>query len=53
MKHSVQEKMVGLRTNIAEMRKQGVRPLVVGAVGEVVVALLTLGLVLGANRFLS
>ena len=44
---------VGLRTNIAEMRKQGVRPFLVGAVGEVAVALLTLGLVLGANRFLS
>jgi uncharacterized membrane protein YadS len=44
---------VGLRTNIGEMRKQGVRPFLVGAIGEVVVAVLTLGLVLGANRFLN
>jgi uncharacterized integral membrane protein (TIGR00698 family) len=43
---------VGLRTNIREMWKQGARPFIVGALGEVVVALLTLGLVLGANRFL-
>ena len=43
---------VGLRTNIREMWKQGARPFVVGALGEVVIALLTLGLVLGANRFL-
>src|SRR5437870_2717536 len=43
---------VGLRTNIGEMRKQGLRPFLVGAIGEVAVALLTLGLVLGAARFL-
>jgi uncharacterized integral membrane protein (TIGR00698 family) len=43
---------VGLRTNIGEMRKQGLRPFLVGAIGEVVVAGLTLGLVLGANRFI-
>jgi uncharacterized integral membrane protein (TIGR00698 family) len=44
---------VGLRTNIADMRKQGMRPFLVGAIGEVAVALLTLGLVLGAARFLQ
>ena len=44
---------VGLRTNIGEMRKQGLRPFFVGAIGEVVIALLTLGLVLAASRFLS
>jgi uncharacterized membrane protein YadS len=43
---------VGLRTNIGDMRKQGLRPFLVGAIGEVAVALLTLGLVLGAGRFL-
>jgi len=43
---------VGLRTNIGEMRKQGARPFLVGAIGEVVVALLTLGLVLGADRLI-
>lgn len=39
---------VGLRTNFREMSKQGLRPFIVGAVGEVLIALLTLGLVLGA-----
>ncbi len=43
---------VGLRTNIGEMRKQGLRPFIVGAVGEIVIAGLTLGLVLGASHFL-
>lgn len=43
---------VGLRTNIGEMRKQGIRPFLVGAIGEVVIAGLTLGLVLGASRFI-
>jgi uncharacterized integral membrane protein (TIGR00698 family) len=43
---------VGLRTNIADMRKQGLRPFLVGAVGEIVIAGLTLGLVLGAGRFI-
>jgi uncharacterized integral membrane protein (TIGR00698 family) len=40
---------VGLRTNIRELFKQGVRPFVVGALGEVFIAALTLGLVVGAN----
>src|SRR5277367_2368855 len=43
---------VGLRTNIRELGKQGFRPFVVGAVGEVVIAFLTLGLVFGADRLL-
>jgi uncharacterized integral membrane protein (TIGR00698 family) len=41
---------VGLRTDFREMRKQGLRPLIVGAVGEFVIAALTLGLVVGAAR---
>ncbi len=41
---------VGLRTNIREMSKQGLRPFIVGALGEVLIACLTLGLVVGANR---
>src|SRR5271165_5288461 len=41
---------VGLRTNFREMSKQGLRPFVVGALGEVLIACLTLGLVVGANR---
>ncbi len=42
---------VGLRTNLKEMSKQGIRPFVVGAVGEVAIALITLGLVFGADRW--
>ena len=38
--------------DIREMRKQGLRPFLVGAVGELVIAGLTLGLVLGASRFI-
>jgi len=41
---------VGLRTNIREMSKQGLRPFVVGALGEILIALLTFGLVVGASR---
>jgi uncharacterized membrane protein YadS len=42
---------VGLRTSVRELGKQGWRPFVVCALGEVFVALLTLGLVTGASRF--
>jgi uncharacterized integral membrane protein (TIGR00698 family) len=42
---------VGLRTNFREMRKQGLRPFAVGAIGEVVIAGFTLALVYGAQRF--
>jgi len=41
---------VGLRTNLREMTQQGLRPFIVGALGEVLIALLTLGLVLTAHR---
>jgi len=37
---------VGLRTNIREMLKQGVRPFIVGAIGEFAIAGVTLALVL-------
>jgi uncharacterized integral membrane protein (TIGR00698 family) len=40
---------VGLRTNFREMSKQGARPFIVGALGEVLIAALTLGLVVAAN----
>jgi uncharacterized integral membrane protein (TIGR00698 family) len=40
---------VGLRTNFRRLFDQGLRPLVVGALGEVLIAFLTLGLVIGAN----
>lgn len=39
---------VGLQTNFTELRRQGLRPLVVGAIGEVAIALVTLGMVVGA-----
>ncbi len=41
---------VGLRTNFKEMRKQGLRPFAVGFIGEVVIAVFTLGLVIGAGK---
>ena len=44
---------VGLRINFKEMKKQGLRPFIVGAVGEVVIAAITLGLVLGAGTLMK
>jgi uncharacterized integral membrane protein (TIGR00698 family) len=41
---------VGLRTNFREMRKQGLRPFLVGAIGELVIAVFTLALVAGAGK---
>ena len=42
---------VGLRTNFAALRRQGARPLIVGAIGEVAVAVVTLGMVLVADSW--
>ena len=44
---------VGLRTNFCEMRKQGLKPFAVGAIGEVVIAVFTLGLIVGAQRLFN
>ena len=41
---------VGLRTNLRELGKQGARPFLVGAIGEIAIAALTLGLVYGATQ---
>jgi uncharacterized integral membrane protein (TIGR00698 family) len=41
---------VGLRTNLRELGKQGARPFLVGAIGELVIALITLGMVYGADH---
>jgi uncharacterized integral membrane protein (TIGR00698 family) len=41
---------VGLRTNLREMRKQGLRPFAVGFIGEIAIALFTLVLVIAASR---
>ena len=41
---------VGLRTNFRDMRKQGMRPFAVGALGEVAIAAVTLGFVVLADR---
>jgi len=40
---------VGLKTNFVELKKQGLRPLLVGAIGEVIIAAVTLGAVLVAD----
>jgi uncharacterized integral membrane protein (TIGR00698 family) len=40
---------VGLKTNFVELRRQGLRPLIVGAIGEVVIAAVTLGAVLATD----
>jgi uncharacterized integral membrane protein (TIGR00698 family) len=42
---------VGLRTNLKDLFKQGARPFIVGALGEIVIAVITLTLVLGADHF--
>lgn len=44
---------VGLRINFVEMKKQGLRPFVVGALGEIAIAAVTLGLVLAASRLVN
>jgi uncharacterized integral membrane protein (TIGR00698 family) len=44
---------VGLRTSFRDLTKQGVRPFLVGAIGEVVIAVITLGLVYGADRVIG
>jgi uncharacterized integral membrane protein (TIGR00698 family) len=41
---------VGLRTNLRDLFKQGARPFLVGALGEVAIAAITLALVLAADR---
>src|SRR6202012_6002505 len=41
---------VGLRTNLEDLFKQGARPFIVGAVGEVAIAAITLLLVPGADH---
>jgi uncharacterized integral membrane protein (TIGR00698 family) len=41
---------VGLKTNFAVLRRQGMRPLIVGAIGEIVIAGLTLVMVIGADK---
>jgi uncharacterized integral membrane protein (TIGR00698 family) len=43
---------VGLRTDIREMRKQGLYPFLVGAAGEIGIAVLTLGIVLALQAWL-
>jgi uncharacterized integral membrane protein (TIGR00698 family) len=44
---------VGLQTNLGQLRKQGLKPLAVGAIGEFVLAGLTLVMILGASRWLN
>jgi uncharacterized membrane protein YadS len=44
---------VGLRTNIRELKSLGARSFAVGAIGEIVIAALTLGLVTAADRVIG
>jgi uncharacterized integral membrane protein (TIGR00698 family) len=44
---------VGLKTNFAELRRQGLRPLIVGAIGEFAIGAMTLGMVVIADATLS
>jgi uncharacterized integral membrane protein (TIGR00698 family) len=44
---------VGLRTNFAERRRQGIRPFAVGALAELAIALVTLGMVIGLDRLVG
>ena len=44
---------VGLRTNLRELGKQGARPFLVGAIGEIAIAAITLGLIYGASRVVN
>jgi len=44
---------VGLKTNLRELRTLGLRPFAVGALGEIAIAVLTLGLVAGAQRLVG
>ncbi len=43
---------VGLRTDLRQMRRQGLRPFVVGAAGEIAIAIITLVLVLASSNYL-
>jgi uncharacterized membrane protein YadS len=42
---------VGLRTNFRDLMKLGIKPFLVGAIGEVAIAVITLALVLGADHY--
>lgn len=42
---------VGLRTSFKDLLKQGIKPFLVGAIGEIAIAAITLVLVLGAEHF--
>ena len=44
---------VGLRTNVRDLLIQGWRPLVVGVLGEIAIAIITLGLILGSYRVMG
>ena len=44
---------VGLSTDLRKLARQGWRPFAVGAIGEVVIAVLTLGLVVGADAWIG
>ncbi len=41
---------VGLRTNLRDLFKQGARPFIVSSLGEIAIAIITLGLILGVDH---
>lgn len=43
---------VGLQTDLRQMRKQGFRPFLVGAVGEIAIAIITLVIVMASAKYL-
>jgi uncharacterized integral membrane protein (TIGR00698 family) len=44
---------VGLRTNVHELFQQGPKPFIVGALAEIFIAAVTLGMVIGADRMVG
>ncbi|MEZ4668639.1 MAG: putative sulfate exporter family transporter [Anaerolineae bacterium] len=44
---------VGLKTDFREMRRQGLRPFVVGALAELTISFITFGMVVGASSMLA
>jgi uncharacterized membrane protein YadS len=44
---------VGLKTNFAELKRQGLRPFVVGACAELTVAAATLAMVVAVDRWVG
>ncbi len=44
---------VGLKTNFDDMKRKGFRPFAVGALAELAIAIMTLGLVTASEKFFT